>query len=69
MDVQFFDVDTLSVMVIYVFGEYEYYIRDMTDQTDVYDFGFGTGGTLFTQQDLEDRIDYLWECKRISQNL
>ena len=69
MDVQFFDVDTLSVMVIYVFGEYEYYIRDMTDQTDVYDFAFGTDGDLFTQQDLEDRIDYLWECKRNSQNL
>ena len=61
MEMSYYEIDGLMVMILNVFGEYEYYVRDGSEPTDVFKFVFELEEEL-TETDLMERSDYLWEC-------
>lgn len=62
MEMSYYEIDGLMVMILNVFGEYEYYVRDGSDLNDIFKFVFGMADEL-TEEELQDRADYLWECQ------
>lgn len=65
MEMSYYEIDGLMVMVLNVFGEYEYYVRDGRDPTDVFVFAFGIEYE-FSEAELRERSDYLWECWNVA---
>lgn len=65
MEMSYYEIDGLMVMVLNVFGEYEYYVRDGRDPTDVFVFAFGMEYE-FSETELQERSDYLWECWNVA---
>ena len=65
MEMSYYEIDGLMVMILKLYGEYEYYVRDASDDTDVFKFVFGCYDE-FTEEELQDRADYLWECQEIA---
>lgn len=59
MEMSYYEIDGLMVMILKVFGEYEYYVRDGSDDTDVFKFAFGCYEE-FSEEELMDMSDYLW---------
>jgi len=64
MEMSYYEIDGLMVMVLNVFGEYEYYVRDGRDPTDVFTFAFGMDYE-FSEQELRDRSEALWEFQNL----
>ena len=60
MEMSYYEIDGLMVMILNVFGEYEYYVRDASDDTDFFKFAFSIYEE-FTEEELLERADYLWQ--------
>ena len=65
MEMSYYEIDGLMVMVLNVFGEYEYYVRDGSDVTDVFVFVFGMDYE-FSEEELKERSEYLWDSWRVA---
>lgn len=65
MEMSYYEIDELMVMVLKLYGEYEYYVRDARNDNDVFKFIFGSYQE-FTEEELQERSDYLWECQQIA---
>lgn len=63
MEMSYYEIDGLMIMILNVFGEYEYYVRDGRDTTDVFKFAVGLLEE-FTEEELQERSDYFWEYQR-----
>ena len=61
METTYYEIGDLMVVVIKVDGEYEYYLRDITDPHEPFVFAFGMLDKL-TEEEIWEREDYLWEC-------
>ena len=65
MEMAYYEIGDLMVMVIKINGEYEYYLRDITDPNEYFVFAFGLMKE-FTEEELWEREDYLWDCLNIA---
>lgn len=61
MEMSYYEIDGLMVMILNVFGEYEYYVRDGSNPHDYFKFAFGAEDE-FTEEELQTMTDYLWNC-------
>ena len=60
---QVYEVGQLSILVANMWGEYEYYIRDLTDSDDVYKYCFSVE-VPFTEDELAEREEYFWSYQQ-----
>ena len=61
MKMSYYEIGDLMVMILNINGVYEYYLRDKIDTTDVFTFAFGID-VEFSEEELQEREDYLWDC-------
>ena len=61
METTYYELDDLMVMVIKINGVYQYYLHDTTGPYEPYEFAFGIMDK-FTEEELWEREDYLWDC-------
>ena len=61
METTYYELGDLMVMIIKINGEYEYYIRDITNRQEPFIFAFGIM-LKFTEEELWEREDYFWDC-------
>lgn len=61
METTYYELDDLMVMVIKINGVYQYYLRDTTEPYEPFVFAFGIMDK-FTEEELWEREDYLWDC-------
>ena len=63
MEMSYYEIGYLMVMILNIGDGYEYYLRDGRDMTDVFNFAFGADEE-FSEDELWDREEYLWDCWR-----
>lgn len=65
MEMSYYEIGELMIMILNLGDGYEYYVRDGRDLHDYFKFAFGQDEEL-SEEELYEMEDYLWECQEIA---